>query len=145
MADTSDVDAAVIALVQSDAALMALCPDGVYWEIATLGAVNYVIVAQLDHDEKYILQGRAFERVLYLVKAVTQGSSGTTVRQAAARIFGLLQDAHVNQRLAAVGYHTMLVERVERVRYTEVDETSDLRWQHRGGQFEVLVAPTVAP
>jgi hypothetical protein len=59
------------------------------------------------------------------------------VKTAAARIHTLLQLG----TLTATGYTLMRLARLERVRYTEVDEDTDARWQHRGGHYEVMVSP----
>jgi hypothetical protein len=139
VADSSEVDSALIAILSSDATLMALMPGGVAWEVATAGTTKFVLVSQIEHGDTYELPGPiAWERFLYLVKAVAQGSSGTDVRPAAARIHELLQDAP----LVPTGYHPrMVLQRTDRIRYTEVDEVTDERWQHRGGHYEVLVCP----
>jgi|SRR5262245_29991328 len=139
MADSSDVDAALIAKLQADATLMGLMPDGVAWDVAAAGATQFVLVSQIEHSDTYVLPGPVgWERFLYLVKGVTRGSSGSQVRQAAARIHALLQDG----TLTATGYYPrMVLQQLERIRYTEVDETTDERWQHRGGHYEVLICP----
>jgi hypothetical protein len=136
--DLSDVDAALIAYLSADATLMGLLPHGVYWDLATLGATKYCLVSQLAHDDEGTIDaGIAWDRITYLVKGVIQGSSGTEVKQAAHRIYELLQDA----RFPITGYELTLCERTERVRYVEVEESTDVRWQHRGGQYEVWVSP----
>ena len=136
-ADASEVDAALSSKLVNDAALTATMPDGVYFDIAPHGKTKFVIVSLLDHNDAYMYQGSAYERSLYLVKAVALSSTGADVKAAAARIHTLLQDG----ALSPVGYSTMVVQRLERVRYTEVDEDTDARWQHRGGQYEILVSP----
>ena len=136
--DTSEVDAAIIAYLSADAELMALLPDGVYWDLSTLGTTQYVLVSQLVHEDVDTLDsGAAWERITYLVKGVTQGSSGTTVKEAAHRIYELLQHG----TFAIDGFALVLCRRAERVRYVEVEETTDTRWQHRGGHYEVWVSP----
>ena len=52
MADTSDIAAALIAKLGSDSALLALCPNGVYWDQAPPGATRFVIVS-LRHGEDH--------------------------------------------------------------------------------------------
>lgn len=137
MPDSSDVDAALSAKLLADGALAALMPDGIWFDIATHGATRFVIVSQLAHEDAYMFEGVAWERFLYLVKAVAKSSTGADVKAAAARIHTLLQDG----TLTVTGYELMVMQRTERVRYTEVDEDTDERWQHRGGQYEVLVSP----
>ena len=137
MPDSSDIDAAVVARLMSDAQLMALMPDGVYFDVASKSASRFVIVSVLSALDSSMFQGRAYESPLYLVKAVELSSSGANVRAAAARIDALLD----NGTLAITGYTLMATRRRERVRYTEVDQDNDARWQHRGGQYEVVCSP----
>jgi hypothetical protein len=139
MADSSQVDAAVIGRLLGDATLSSLMSDGVYWDVAAHGKTRFVIVSQVDHSDEPMLQGTAYERFLYLVKAVELSTSGANISAASARIQTLLHDA----TFAVTGYGLMVSRRVERVRYTEVDEVDrDIRWQHRGGQYEVMVSPS---
>ena len=140
MPDPSEVDAAIVAKLAGDATLLALMPDGVYVDVAPSGKTQFVIVSlATHHDEPMINSGTAFELSQYLVKAVEQSNSGTTVKTAAARIDALLQ--HV--ALTITGYSHAITRRAERVRYTEVDEVNrDIRWQHRGGRYDVMVSPT---
>lgn len=138
-ADSSDVDAAVIAKLVGDATLMAILTDGVYVDVASSGKTKFCLVSQIAHEDDYVFDGRIWEKFLYLIKAVAQQTSGADVKTAAARIDVLLQDV----ALTISGYGHLLTRRVERVRYTEVDDVNnDLRWQHRGGRYEVVAAPT---
>ena len=139
MADTSEIDAAVIAKLAGDATLLALMTDGVFMDIAPAGKTKFVIVSQSTHADDYVFEGGAFEDVTYLVKAVENSASGLTVKTAAARIHTLLQDV----QLTITGYKHCLTRRSERIRYTEVDEVDgNIRWQHRGGRYAVVVSPS---
>jgi hypothetical protein len=138
--DTSAVDAAVVGVLSGDGALAALLPDGVWFDIAEQGATQFVVVSYVDHAD-LDAQGQrpsAVEQLRLQVKAVTQGSSGLTVKQGAARIHELLQ----GQPLTIDGYTLMTLKRASHVRYTEVDQLTTERWQHRGGHYDVWVAPT---
>jgi hypothetical protein len=139
LADTSAVDTALIAILAGDAPLMALCPDGVHWDVAPAGATAFVIVSQIDHDDAPAMPNKTvWERTLYLVKAVTLGAGRATVVQAAFRMYELLQDAP----LAPTGYALMVCQRIKRVpAYTEIDEVTDARWSHCGGHYELMVCP----
>jgi hypothetical protein len=139
MADSSQVDAALVTKLMNDAPLTVLVPDGIFFDVARQGATKFVIVSQLAHEDNYALAGEtAFERFEYLVKAVELGTSGANVSAAAARIHALLQ----NGSLAPTGYTLMRMQREGgRIRYTEVDDASDARWQHRGGRYEIVVSP----
>ena len=136
--DASEVDAALSATLVNDATLNALMTDGIYFDLSAHGKTKFVIVKLLDHNDTYMYQGSAYERSVYLVKAVALSSTGADVKAAAARIHTLLQDG----ALAPVGYSLIVMQRLERVRYTESDVDTDARWQHRGGQYEVLVSPS---
>uniref|UniRef100_A0A6M3JPL6 Uncharacterized protein n=1 Tax=viral metagenome TaxID=1070528 RepID=A0A6M3JPL6_9ZZZZ len=137
-ADSSAVDAAVVAKLAGDSTLLALMTDGVFVDIAGKDDTRFVIVSQASHFDDYVFDGRVVETFSYLVKAVDRSTSGATVKTAAARIDTLLQDV----ALTISGYGHLLTRRSERVRYTEVDSVDqDIRWQHRGGLYQVVVAP----
>lgn len=140
MSDSTAIDNALIALLASDVTLLTLCPNGVYWEEApaVVRATRFVIVSLVDAHDTPQFGARSFEDALYLVKAVALSSSGADVRAAAARIDALLEGG----TLAIAGYSVMVLEREERVRYTEVDDADQsIRWQHRGGRYRVMVSP----
>ena len=136
--DSSEVDKAVIGVLTADAALMALMPGGVWWDLAD-AASHFVIVSGMDHADEYAMPGRTLqESFLYLVKAVTKGASGSDVKAAALRIDQLLD----NRTLYVPGYHpSNCLRRVKRERFTELDESTNERWQHRGGRYEVRITP----
>lgn len=135
MARSSDLDVAVLTALQASAALAAVCPDGVHWDPAPPGLLRFVVLSQLEADDSYVLGGGWLrERVLYLVKAVAQDTSSADLAAAEDAIETALHDAG---GLSAPGYAIQLCERLEYVRYTEIDEITDLRWQHRGGQYQV--------
>jgi hypothetical protein len=111
--------------------------DGVYLDVAPSGKTKFVIVSLAAHEDVPQLGGSAFELSTYLVKAVEQNVSGATVDTAAARIQTLLE--HVT--LTITGYSHVMTRRAERVRYPEIDpENPDVRWQHSGGRYEVMVS-----
>lgn len=142
MADSSDVDAAIVAKLVSDTSaggLMTLMTDGVWMDMAPKDSTKFVIVSLATHEDRYEFAGPAYEQSVYLIKAVDLNVSGTRAKAAAARIHALLQDV----QLSISGYDHMLMQREERIRYTEVDEVNpDIRWQHRGGRYQVFVCPT---
>jgi hypothetical protein len=136
MANSGAVDRALIQLLESDATLVALCPDGVFYDVAPQGARNFLIVSVLDHHDVPMFGGTAREEFLYLVKAVMFDTVGVNAQGAAEEIDRLLLSAP----LLPDGYAVQLVERVEYLRLVEVDEQNpDVRWQHRGGHYEVTV------
>lgn len=139
MADSSAVDAALVAKLLGDATLMAMVPDKVYFDVAPPNATKFVIVSQEGHEDTYAMpEADAFERFSYLVKAVIQGTGSAEVSSAAARIHTLLHHG----TLSPTGYAVMTIERTQRIRYLEVDDAANVRWQHRGGIYDVWVSPT---
>lgn len=142
MPDSSEVDAALMAKLQGDAALAALARPGqfVFWDNeAPANASRFINVSQVDHVDVPIFEGTGTEDFLYLVKWVELSSD--TVKNAkagAARIQALL---HLGT-LTVAGYALLVMRRVERVRLTEpVPEDSSKDWFHRGGRYQVMVAP----
>jgi len=139
VADTSEVDAAVMAVLSGDATLLGLMTNGVFWDVGSTGATKFVIVSYAAAGEvAYTMPHPAWESLVYLVKATEQGTSGTNVKAAAKRIRELLHDAVITP----TGYYpSLLVRYVQPVRYTEIDEQTDQRWQHRGGHYHVMACP----
>ena len=139
--DSSVIDAALLAVLQGDATLAALMPDGVFMDPAPPGVQRYVIVALVLAEDHATFGARAIEDCLYLVKAVMLTTTGTSgIKDAAARIDALLED----RPLVAAGYDWIVTHRDERVRYTEVDAAdTSIRWHHRGGRYRVQMAPSL--
>jgi hypothetical protein len=139
LADTGDVDAAMVATVKLDTVLMGLCPGGVYFGVAPQGIESFVIVDRLSHSNERNMYGApASETYLFLVKAVLPGSSASKARAAGARIRALFE---LTRALPLTDYAQLApVEEVESVRITEVDDSNpDRRVQHWGGHYEVTV------
>lgn len=135
--DSSDVDNALVMKLGSDAALLALCPNGVYVDEAPPGSTKFVIVSLVDESDVREFNRRSFEDALYMVKAVMSKSSGGDVKAAAARIDALLE----NGSLTVNGYTHMVMHREGRIRATEVDDIEpSIRWFHRGGNYRVQVS-----
>src|SRR5262245_3467014 len=148
--DSSELDDALIGALINDPQLTALCPDGVWYDVAAEGTQNFVIVSVLEsHDEPIYYDeddpapGRAWEVVTYLIKAV--GLKGATpppnVKAAAQRIDAIMEEAGNLLTLPGVtinGYQLLHLERVHRLRTTEVDDVNKaIRWYHRGGHYEL--------
>src|SRR4051812_19382441 len=90
--DSSDIDNALIAKLGADSALLALMPNGVYYDEAPQGSTRFVIVSLVIEQDEAMFGGRAFEDALYLVKAVSLSTAGGNVKDAAARIDALLEN-----------------------------------------------------
>lgn len=150
MSDSSDVDQALMDKLKADTTLASLMPDGVFMDEAGKSIVSggnstrFVIVSLVDEHDQPMFGGRAFEDALYLVKAVELSSAVKNIKAAAARIDELLdpQPPLPPATLEVPGYGLMTMRRQARVRATEVDEVdTSIRWQHRGGRYQVMVAP----
>jgi hypothetical protein len=136
--DSSDIDNAVVALLGADAALLAVCLNGVYMNEAPPGATRFVIVSVVDAHEEAVFGGRAFEDVLYLVEArMLEPVPTGDIKTAAARLDVLLED----QPLTVAGFGWMASYRESRERGVEPDEHDPaLRWARRGGYYRVQMA-----
>ena len=64
--------------------------------------------------------------------------TASAVQTCADRIHVLLQ----NGTMSPTGYTLTLMQREERIATVEIDEDRDLRYQHRGGLYRVIVEPT---
>lgn len=141
MSDSSEIEAALVAKLQGDATLAAQAQSGqfVFMDEAPAGASRFVIVSLVDEHDVPVFEGRGFEDAVYLVVARELSTVPVkNIKAAAARIDALLEMG----TLTIPGYGLMVMRRVERVRMTEVDEVdSSLRWQHRGGRYQVMAAP----
>jgi hypothetical protein len=140
MADSSEIDAALLAKLGADATLLSYMPNGVYMDEAPPGSTKFVIVSLVDESDEAVFGKRGYEDALYLVKAVARAdpsAAAPNMKSAAARIDALLEDA----TLTATGYTHMVMHRESRVRMTEVDELDQsVRWYHRGGNYRVQMA-----
>lgn len=140
MPDSSDIDAALVVKLGSDATLLSYCPNGVYVDEAPPGVTRFVIVSLLDEIDVDQFGGTAYEDALYLVEArMLSTVAGANPKAAAARIQTLLHD----QSLTVAGYASMTVHREARLRQTEVDDIDpSIRWHRRGGQYRVQMSVT---
>ena len=145
IADSSGVEAALVALLAGDPALTALVPDGVYVDVAPANAQRFIIVSRLSPasqstgfgDIATFTHGRTAEDYYFLVKAVMLSTAGGDIRAAAFRIDELLED----RPLAPEGFIWSTTYRDEHIRVTEPDSLDpSIRWLHRGGRYRVQLA-----
>ena len=74
MADSNDVDEALVEYLAGDAALQALLPGGVWFDVAPPGVINVLILWHLDHvDDNNAFEQSAWEVFTYGIRAVTVG------------------------------------------------------------------------
>lgn len=139
MADPSKVDEAVVAKLETSDDLLAMFTDGVFFDVAPNGATKFVLVSLVIGEDEDVMGevDAGIQKNLYLVKAVDKSTSDANVKTGARLIHALLQKTS----LVIDGYDHMVTKRVERIRATEVDDDSDVRWQHQGGRYEVWVSP----
>lgn len=136
--DSSDIDNALVTRLGSDTALLALAPNGAYWEEAPAGSTRFVIVSLVDETDGQQFSGRAFEDALYQVEArMSSTVASANIKAAAARIDALLE----GQPLTVTGYAPMALYRESRIRATEVDQAdTSIRWYRRGGNYRVVMS-----
>jgi Protein of unknown function (DUF3168) len=140
--DSGEIDNALVAVLSADAALMALVPDGVFFDEAPQGMQAFALVSLIEGLSRAQMgaatERRAAEDAEYIVKAVLLSGSSADAREAAARIDDLLED----QTIPIDGFTCLSIVRTGRIRDTEVDSVdATIRWQHRGGHYRILAAP----
>jgi len=139
VANVAAVDAAVIALLAGDAALMALVPDGVWRVVAPAGATRAITVQLQTHEDIEGFGAPLYEEFRYRIVAHLLTTSVADGDAAAARIHTLLQDTVL---APIVGYTHMATLRVEVISEQDPDPIdNDLRWQLAGGDYEITVSP----
>ena len=140
MPDSQDIDTALLMKLSSDPTLLGYMPNGVYFDEAPPNFTRFVRITLVDEHDESRFESRAYEDARYLVMAValsTAPNAAANVKSAAAQIDTLLEGA----LLMVTGYATMVVEREERIRTTEVDDVDPtVRWYHRGGQYHVVMS-----
>ena len=138
MADSGELDKALVAKLGTDMTLLGYMTNGVYWDEAPQGSTKFVIVSLVSAEDVQQFGGRDHEDALYLVEARALSTASANVAAAAARIDALLD----NGTLTITGYNLMLLQREERIRMTEVDDVDpSIRWYRRGGHYRVMAAP----
>jgi len=142
LGDWTAITEALVARLSGDAALMALLPDGVWVHEARQGTQRLVFVAlESAADAAQFGAPQARRATLechYVVKAVVFGAGRQDAEQAAARIDALLEDVP----LTITGFACLAIARTDVIDETEDDEVNnDIRWQHVGGRYRVLVSP----
>jgi hypothetical protein len=140
MPDTAAIDEAVVDLLQADAALAAVMPDGVYWGVAPAHATRVVLVARVGQVDAPSFDGPAYEDVVFRVRAValsTLPGANADARAAATRIDALLTSG----ALAAPGYTLMVAQRVAPIHETTADALDPaILWLERGGDYQVMMS-----
>lgn len=139
MADSQDIDAALVAKLAGDGALAALMQSGafVFTDEAPAGGTKFVIVSLVSEEDVPQFGSRSHEDARYLVEARMLSTAGGNIKSAAARIDALLEGG----TLSVAGYSLMTMHREERTRITEVDDAdASIRWYRRGGQYRLVMS-----
>jgi len=137
MADSADLDDAIVAILVNDATLAGLLPDGVWIGAAKPGAVRYGLILLPATADLAMFTGRAFEEVTYTVLAVVCSTTGSTGKAAAARIDALLQGAQP----VVAGFAPAVVQRTRRHRRPDRDaDDPSIRWDVRGGDYSLMAS-----
>jgi len=140
MLNAATITIAVLQILQQDAALGVILPDGVWFAEAPPGATRFGIVQLVSAADVPIFGGPGFKDTVYLVEARALMTTGTDVESAFARIATLLTDAD----LAIADYGAMLTQFEEEIETVEVDDIDpSIRWNRCGGHLHVMVAPLV--
>jgi hypothetical protein len=93
MPDSTAISRAFLTLLQQDAALHALLPDGIYKNVAKPGSTRFGLVDVTDGDDRAVFGGRAIESVVFSVKAVMLSTVTGDLQGAADRIDALCREA----------------------------------------------------
>jgi len=136
----------LIAVLSADAALMAIATDGVFFNVGPSSAQRFVVLALPGTTDTEMFGGVAFETAHYEIKSVIMNGSSDDSAHAASLIDADLVGLESRLAPAALVSHGLvLVQREQRIRYTETDPKAvDVRWQHRGGLYEVWTQPISA-
>lgn len=137
MADSSDIDNALVAYLGADSMLLALVPNGVYFDQAPPNSTRFVIVSLVDESDEQMFQARAYEDALYRVEVFMLKSANGNPKAAFARVDALLEGA----TLTIPDYSVMTLHRESRERRTERDEADEsIIWYRRAGNYRLTVS-----
>ena len=127
--NVATVTIALLQILQQDAPLRVLMPDGAWFAEAPSGSTRFVILSLVSSAEVPMFGGPAYKDTVYLVEARALMTSGADVEQAFARITTLLTDAD----LVIPGYAAMLSQFEEELeigrsrRHRSLDSLEPLR------------------
>ena len=136
---SSAIDAALVARLSADPALLALMPEGAWFDAAPPGLKHFVLLVLVSEEDVSTFGGvREYEDALYRIQAVALDKSPDDVNAAADRIDALLE----NVALVVADYSWMTTHREGRFRGTQPDPIDpSLHWQVSGGNYRVQMAP----
>ncbi len=135
--DSGAIDRVILGVLQADAELAALMPEGVWFNLAAPGLTRFVLVGIDTAEDEGLFGSRASESFRYVVQAVglsRQVDLGT-MKAAAARIDALLEGDPLD---APPDYGSIDCVREERLAESPLDELDkSLAWHHFGGYYRV--------
>lgn len=135
-----EIDAAVVNVLQADAALQALAPDGVFYELAPPNAKRFVVVTLKSAQDLETFDGRVAEDNVYAVQHVALAITDADAKAAAYRIDQLLH----GQTLTVTGYAGASTHRDApdpRIRRkAPAPDDASLVWFFSGGNYRVQAA-----
>jgi hypothetical protein len=135
--NAATITIAILNVLQGDAALAAVLPDGAWFAEAPPGSTRFVIVQLISASNVPMFGGVAFKDCVYLVEARSLDSLGADVNTAYARIVDLFTDTP----LVIDGYGTALIQFEEDIEMVEVDDVDpSIRWSRCGGHLHVMIA-----
>ena len=140
--DSGDIDRVVLDTLKADAALTALMPGGVYFNLAPPNLTRGFVLVTIDRSsDEGVFQHRGLEELRYVVQAVglSRDVALGPMKDAAARIDTLLEG---DTPLATpADYVSVDCVRDERLAESVVDELDkSLHWHHFGGYYRVTAA-----
>lgn len=154
---SSAITSALITTLLADAALMALVPDGVFFDVAGASIANggtakrFVIVSLVIGTNTQLFGRRGYVDALYLVEARLLSTSVAgalgKAHDAAERIDAILdpQPPALPLTLTIPGFRLMACyqeEPTEDIEFDEVD--ASIQWDRCGGRYRVWAAPIAA-
>jgi hypothetical protein len=139
--NSSAITIAILGLLQGDAALQAILPDGAWFAIAPEGCKAFVIVQLVSGVNVPMFGGPAYKDATYLIEARVLSTEPGDVNAAYDRIVALLTDGD----LPLSGYAKMLVQFEDDIEMVEVDAVdASIRWNRCGGHCHVMVTTSSA-
>jgi hypothetical protein len=136
---STDIDMAVINVLKADAALKALLPDGVWYDVAPFNSKRYVIVSLFDPIDFNVFGQRAIEDNTYLVKSVGLSTVLSSTQSGTAA--DLIDDLLDGVTLTIPGFASAYCERNpnnSRIRQSRPDQIdASILWHEAGGFYRV--------
>jgi len=131
------MDAALYAALNVASVVGAGKATGVHRFRAPLTAnLPVVVFGLMDSEDAYVMPGRAFVRMNYMIKVIEAGLSASTAATLADTIDSLI----TNVALTVTGYTLMVGRRVRLIGY--IEDADSETYQHVGGEYEFMLDPT---